>query len=468
MLTCLNLQAVQMNQQTLNKTEKRASVALASVFGIRMLGLFLIMPVLAIYAREYPDYSALLMGITLGAYGLTQALLQIPLGMLSDRVGRRPIIIGGLCVFIIGSVVAAMADSLWMVAVGRAIQGLGAIAAAILAMAADVSREQQRTKVMAIIGMCIGLAFALAMVAGPLLGSWLGLSGLFWFTAASGVVGIIVLVVSVPRVTTRSARREALPVASELKGLLKNGQLWQLNLGVFVLHAVLTAWFITLPTQLQNAGFDTATHAWFYLPTLLLSIAVMVPMIIRSSRTDNQVFWFRIALVMLIVAIALADFVAVGMAGLALALVVFFSGFNYLEASLPSLLTRIAPAGSKGSASGLYATCQFLGAFIGGAGGGWFLQQFQLAGLGIASLVLLCFWLLFTVAMKNPKPVTNVAISLQHIEALSVIKELNEQLLSVAGVEEVRYAEDDKISYLKVDKKRYDEETVQGLLQQYK
>lgn len=453
-----------MSQQTLNQTEKRAAVALASVFGIRMLGLFLIMPVLAIYARDYPDYSAFLMGATLGAYGLTQALLQIPMGMLSDRWGRRPVIILGLLVFILGSVVAAQADSLLGVAIGRAIQGLGAVAAAILALAADVSREQQRTKVMAIIGMCIGLAFAVAMVAGPLLGSWLGLAGIFWFTAATGVLGIVVLVASVPQVQTQTARRDALPVASELRSLLKHGQLWQLNVGVFVLHAVLTAWFITLPTQLQQAGFEPATHAWFYLPTLVASIAVMVPMIIRSSRTDNQVFWFRLALLMLCIGVALADMLGASAMVLVAALVIFFAGFNYLEASLPSLLTRIAPAGSKGSASGLYATSQFLGAFIGGSTGGWVLQTYQSTGLGILSLTLLGCWLVLTLWMKNPKAVTNVTLNLGHL-AETQRSELNQRLLQVTGVEEVRYAPDDQISYLKVDKKQYDEETVQGLLQ---
>ena len=453
-----------MSQQKLNHTEKRAALALASVFGIRMLGLFLIMPVLAIYARDYPDYSAALMGFTLGAYGLTQALLQIPMGMLSDRIGRRPVIVLGLLIFIVGSVIAALADTLVGIAIGRAVQGLGAVAAAILALAADVSREQQRTKVMAVIGMCIGLAFALAMIAGPLLGDSLGLSGLFWFTAATGVLGIIILLLSVPTPQTQRARREALPVASELTQLLKHSQLWQLNVGVFVLHAVLTAWFITLPTQLIDAGFATSTHAWFYLPTLVLSIIIMVPMIIRSSRTDNQVFWFRLALLMLCSGVFIGDVFGHSGISLAAALLIFFAGFNYLEASLPSLLTRISPAGSKGSASGIYATCQFLGAFIGGSVGGWVLQHYQSVGLGVFSLALLGLWLLLTRWMKNPKPVTNVTINLSHVAAKHRAK-LNQQLAEVTGVEEVRYAPDDKISYLKVDKKQYDEKTVQGLLQ---
>lgn len=456
-----------MTQQKLNKTEKRGALALASVFGIRMLGLFLIMPVLAVYARDFADYSPLLMGITLGAYGLTQALLQIPLGMLSDKIGRRPIIIVGLLVFIGGSVIAANAESLTMIAIGRALQGLGAVAAAIMALAADLSRDQQRTKVMAIIGMCIGLAFVVAMLAGPLIGSVTGLTGLFWFTAASGVLALVIFIGLVPQATQSRARREALPVASELKRVLTHGQLWPLNIGVFVLHAVLTAWFMMLPTQLTAIGYDLENHAWFYLPTLVLAVAIMVPMIIRSSSTDRQVAWFRIALLCLLAGVALSGLVASSTLTIALALVVFFVGFNFLEASLPSLLTRMAPVGSKGSATGVFATSQFLGAFVGGSAGGWVLQQFTTTGLTAALLGLLIFWLLLTVRMKNPRTVTNVALSLSTTVDHQQVTKLVDDLAQVAGVEELRYAQDDQIIYLKVDKKQYDEETVQGLLQHY-
>ncbi|MFV1467521.1 MULTISPECIES: MFS transporter [Idiomarina] len=453
-----------MTPQKLNKTEKKAALALASVFGIRMLGLFLIMPVLAVYAQEYPDYSPLWVGIALGAYGLTQALLQIPLGMLSDRLGRKPVIVGGLLVFVAGSVVAAQADTLFGVSVGRALQGLGAIAAAILALAADLSRDEQRPKVMATIGMCIGLAFAVSLVAGPLLGDVIGLSGLFWFTAASGVLGIFVLLLSVPKVVTTSARRESLPVLSELGDLLKHKQLWCLNSGIFVLHAILTAWFVTLPTQLQNAGFESQTHAWFYLPTLAASILFMVPMIIHSSRNNNSVQWLRFSIVTLIVSLLI-----IGVAGqsgwlLVAALVIFFTGFNFIEASLPSLLTRIAPAGSKGSASGIYSTGQFLGAFVGGVAGGWVLQNYQISGVVVFCLILLVCWLLISLVMVNPAGVTSVSLSLPGLSEDKATK-LSERLLTVAGVTEARWVEEDQATYLKVDKKHYDEKAVNQLLE---
>ncbi|MDV6315910.1 MFS transporter [Idiomarina sp. HP20-50] len=453
-----------MTQQKLNKTERKAALALASVFGIRMLGLFLIMPVLAVYAQDYPDYSPLWVGIALGAYGLSQALLQIPLGMLSDRIGRKPVIVMGLLVFVAGSVVAAQADTLFGVSIGRALQGLGAIAAAILALAADLSRDEQRPKVMATIGMCIGLAFAVSLVAGPLLGDIIGLSGLFWFTAGSGILGILVLLLSVPKVVTTSARRESLPVLSELGHLLKHKQLWCLNSGIFVLHAILTAWFVTLPMQLQNAGFESQSHAWFYLPTLVASIALMVPMIIHSSRNNNSVQWLRVSILTLI-----ASLLIIGLAGqsawlLVVALVIFFTGFNFIEATLPSLLTRVAPAGSKGSASGIYSTGQFLGSFVGGVAGGGVLQNFGLSGVVVFCLILLLCWLIISFFMVNPAGVTSVSLSLPGLSEGKAI-ELSERLLTVAGVKEARWVEEDQATYLKVDKKNYDEKAVNQLLE---
>ncbi|WP_300320221.1 MFS transporter [Idiomarina sp.] len=452
-----------MTQHSLNKTERKAAFSLASVFGIRMLGLFLIMPVLAVYAQAYPDYSPLLVGIALGAYGLTQALLQIPLGMASDRIGRKPIIIGGLVVFVLGSIVAALADSLVMVSVGRALQGVGAIAAAILALAADLSRDEQRPKVMAIIGMCIGLAFAVSLVVGPLLGGIIGLSGLFWFTAATGVLGIVVLVMSVPQVVTTSARRESLPVASELKKLLKHKQLWCLNTGIFVLHAILTAWFVTIPTQLQSAGFESQTHAWLYLPTLAASVVLMVPMIIRSARNNSSVQWLRASIAILIISLATVFYAGESAVWLVAALVVFFTGFNFIEASLPSLLTRIAPAGSKGSASGIYSTCQFLGAFVGGVAGGWVLQNYQTSGIVVFCLILLLCWFVISFLMKNPESVTSLSVATPNLTKDKAIR-LSEKLLTIAGVKEARWVEDDQATYLKVDKKAYDEKAVNELL----
>ena len=458
----------QQNQDNrLTPIERRASGALAAVFGLRMLGLFLIMPVIAIYGQKYPDYTPLLIGLAIGAYGLTQALLQIPLGMLSDRIGRRPVIVGGLLIFAAGSLVAATADTLVGVVIGRALQGMGAIAAAILALAADITRDSQRPKVMATIGMFIGLSFALALVLGPLLGAQIGLSGLFYFTAVSAVFGIVVLLAAVPKVAQKTARGDLIPLKSELSMLMKDGQLARLNFGVFVLHCVLTAFFVVVPLQLMRGGLAADNHAWLYLPTLIASFALMIPMLIKAERQRQQPQFFRVAIALVVAAVAVIVFVPAHWTYLAVAVVLFFTGFNFLEATLPSSLTRFAPAGRKGSASGIYATCQFFGAFVGGAAGGSIYQSFGLLGVGIFCTVLLLCWFAVSFGMRPPPQQQSVSYNLpklvdEHVDGLA------EQLSTIVGVEEVRIVAAEKTVYLKVHKTDYNEADVKAQLAPYK
>lgn len=447
-------------------TERKAAAALASVFGLRMLGLFLILPVMAIYAPLYPDYQPWLVGLAIGAYGLTQAFLQIPLGMLSDRIGRRPVIIGGLLLFALGSVVAAMADTLTGVIIGRALQGTGAIAAAILALAADVSRDEQRAKVMATIGMCIGLAFALALVLGPALGGVIGLRGLFWVTAVSALLGIVVLLLFLPKVVTRSSSRDVVPVSAELRGLVTQPQLLRLNLGVFVLHACLTAWFVAIPTLLSDSGLTVAQHAWIYLPTLVASIAIMVPLLIIAARKNVQVPFFRLAIGLLMIAVVMVVFSYATWLWLALALVIFFAGFNYLEASLPALLTRMAPAGSKGSASGIYATFQFSGAFAGGVLGGLVGQHYGNPGIGIFCLLLLVCWGCVTLGMRVHSQHKNLAFNTASLDA-SKAELLVARITALAGIEEARVVVAESMAYVKVDQREYDAQALDALLQEF-
>ncbi|MDX1706894.1 MFS transporter [Pseudidiomarina sp.] len=454
------------SEHRLTSIERRASGALAAVFGLRMLGLFLIMPVIAIYGRSYPDYTPVLVGLAIGAYGLTQALLQIPLGMLSDRIGRRPVIVGGLVVFAIGSLVAAAADTLTGVVIGRALQGTGAIAAAILALAADVTRDSQRPKVMALIGMCIGLSFAIALVLGPLLGQYIGLSGLFAFTAVSAVAGILVLLIAVPEVKARSAKGDVLPLRGELKSLLTHGQLARLNAGVFVLHCILTAFFVVVPVQLVAGGLAAQQHAWLYLPALLASFALMIPMLIRAEKKRQQPFYFRVAIVLLITAVAIIGFIPAHWLYLVAAIVVFFTGFNFLEANLPSSLTRFAPAGRKGSASGIYATAQFSGAFVGGLSGGLMLQYFGLMGIGIFCVVLLLCWFLITAGMQPPPQWKNLSFTL-HTLKHEQVEQLAAALAEVNGVEEVRIVPAEQTAYLKVHKTDYNEQAIKAQLAPY-
>ncbi|RUO41846.1 MFS transporter [Pseudidiomarina aestuarii] len=450
----------------LTPLERRAAGALATVFGLRMLGLFLIMPVIAIYGRAYPDYTPLLIGLAIGAYGLTQAALQIPAGLLSDRIGRRPVIIGGLLIFAAGSMIAATADTLTGVVIGRALQGCGAIAAAILALAADVSRESQRPKVMATIGMFIGLSFALALVLGPLLAASIGLSGIFWFTAVSALLGILVLQLAVPRVQVHAAKGEVLPATNQLQALLKHPQLLRLNSGVFVLHALLTAFFIVIPEQLVTAGLAVEDHAWLYLPTLLLSFALMLPMLIRAERKRQQPLFFRVAILLLALAVVANAFFAAHWLLVAGVIVLFFTGFNFLEATLPSSLTRFAPAGNKGSASGLYATFQFLGAFVGGAFGGWIQQEFGTIGVGIFALLLLLCWFMITVGMQPPPQRASVSFKLAPLDQQRADL-LLENLAAQTGVTEVHVVAAEQVVYLKVDKSTYNEDQVKLVLAPY-
>lgn len=458
----------QQNQDNrLTPIERRASGALAAVFGLRMLGLFLIMPVIAIYGQQYPDYTPLLIGLAIGAYGLTQALLQIPLGMLSDRIGRKPVIVGGLILFAMGSLVAAWADTLVGVVIGRALQGTGAIAAAILALAADITRDSQRPKVMATIGMFIGLSFALALVLGPLLGAQIGLSGLFYFTAVSAVFGIVVLLAAVPSVSQKSARGDLIPLSSELGQLFKNPQLGRLNFGVLVLHCVLTAFFVVVPLQLMRGGLAADEHAWLYLPTLLFSFALMIPMLIRAERQRQQPHYFRVAIALVVIAVGVIAFVPAHWAYLAIAVVLFFTGFNFLEATLPSSLTRFAPAGRKGSASGIYSTFQFLGAFIGGAAGGSIYQHFGLLGVGIFCVVLLLCWFVVSFGMQPPPQQQSVSYTLPKLSAAQS-DGLAEQLSRVTGVEEVRIVAAEHTVYLKVHKADYNDADVEAQLAPYR
>lgn len=455
-----------MSATGLNRTEKRAALTLASIFGLRMLGLFLIMPVLAIYGQSYPDYTPFLVGIAIGAYGLTQAFLQIPMGWLSDRIGRRPVILGGLAVFALGSVVAAMADTMSGVIVGRILQGAGAIAGAVLALAADSAREEQRPKVMAVIGMGIGLSFVLALIIAPLLGGVIGMSGLFWMTAALAVGGILLMWRGMPVTYQQVPSRDVLPVPKELKRLLKHGQLMRLNFGVFVLHLVLTAWFVTLPLQLVDAGLAPQNHSWLYLPTLILSFAVMVPMMIILVRRKQQVLGMRLAMLMLIAALASVAIYADALVGLIIGVWIFFIGFNYLEASLPAMLTQHAPAGSKGSASGIYTTAQFAGAFMGGVIGGYSLQKFGATGVIIFCIALLVCWLLISMGLQQVLATTRMTYELAGLTPTQAVA-LSSELTALGGIEEAIVIADEGAVYLKVQRDSFNAQAIQDVLARY-
>ena len=352
----------------MTSAERRAGVALAGVFALRMLGLFLILPVFAVHARALPSgHDAALIGLTLGAYGITQACLQIAYGAASDRYGRKPVIVAGLLLFALGSFIAAAATDLPGILVGRALQGAGAISAAVTALAADLTREQHLTKVMAMIGGSIGLVFALSMVAAPLLFDLVGLSGMFVLT---GVLSLLAIVV-VWRVVPVAPAIPRQPGWAGFREVLVQPQLLRMNAGVFILHLVQTAMWVLLPAALiERGGLAVGAHWKLYLPAVLLSLALMVPAVIAAERKGRMKAVFLAAIALLSIAQLGFAYLAEGLSGLFFWLLVFFVAFNVLEATQPSLIARLAAPHAKGAALGVYNTLQSLGLFAGGALGG--------------------------------------------------------------------------------------------------
>ena len=445
-----------MQQASWSTDEKNAGFSLAMIYAVRMLGLFMILPVFAIYAENLPGATPLLAGVALGIYGLTQAVLQIPFGLLSDKLGRKPVIAFGLLIFAAGSLVAANADSIYGIILGRALQGSGAIAAALMALAADLSREEHRLKMMSFIGVSIGFAFAVAMVIGPVLFHHIGMSGLFVFTAVLAMVALIILFVRVPTPEKSVFHRDAQTEPTQIGQILLDTQLLRLDFGIFTLHAILMASFMTVPLMLQQAGLSKEDHWMLYLPVFMLSVMLMVPFIIRAEkkRRMKQVF------VGAIFSLAIAELGLLvrgdSVWHIGFTLTVFFTAFNLLEASLPSLVAKIAPADRKGTAMGMYSSSQFLGAFAGGIMGGYMYQHWHSAGVFISCIALILLWLALAISMKNPRYVSNYLLNVGAI-AQQDVNQLVAKLVSVKGVAEVTVNADDGIAYLKVEMQALDE-----------
>jgi len=388
----------------MSPAELRAGASLAGVFGLRMLGLFLILPVFAVHAPQLAGGDNLtLVGIALGAYGLSQALLQIPFGMASDRWGRKPVIYIGLIVFAAGSFLAAAAGDIWTAIAGRTLQGAGAISSVVVALAADLTRVEHRTKVMAMIGGMIGFAFALSLVAAPALYRWIGMSGLFVLTGALCIVAIGVVKALVPEPPPPVPR----PSGAGAHDVLQP-ELLRLNLGIFVLHIAQMAMFVVLPTLLVEAGLPLPAHWRLYLPVVLVSFAIMAPPILYADRRNRHKPVLLAAVALLIVVQTCLVFSSSVMA-YALALLAFFVAFNVLEALLPSLVSRIAPAHARGTAIGVYNTTQTLGLFFGGLGGGWLAKHYGAAAVFAGCALLSALWLAAASAMRSPGAVNGLS-----------------------------------------------------------
>ena len=392
--------------------EKKAVSALAGIFALRMFGLFLLLPVLAIYAARLPASTPLLVGLALGVYGLTQGLFQIAFGIASDRFGRKPVITAGLLVFAAGSLIAALADNIGALIIGRAIQGAGAVSAAALALTADLTSEAQRTKAMAVIGVSIGAVFLLSLMLAPPLQGAIGVAGIFWLGAALALaaVGVLWRWVPEPDASPRRDPSHQLPVARPLRRILADAHLMRLNAGVFCLHASLTAVFVVLPALLQTqSGIPLAGHWQLYVPVLLLSVVGMVPLVLLGSRDNGIAAAFRSAVGLLLLASgALAWSAGGGLVALLAALWLFFVAFNALEALLPSLVSRTAPPTEKGAAIGVYTSFQFLGMFAGGLIAGYLTTPFGATGVFYFCTVAAGLWLVsILVAPKINKPPTS-------------------------------------------------------------
>lgn len=440
----------------MNRQELHATGGLAAIFAMRLLGLFMIYPVFLGYAQHLRGATPERIGLALGAYGLAQGVLQIPFGLLSDRLGRKLIIGVGLGLFAIGSVVAAMATTIDGVIVGRILQGTGAVGAAVLALVADLTREEVRTRAMALVGITIGFTFVIAIATGPVLASAIGVPGIFWLTAVLALIGIAITAVVVPTPPRLVRHRDTEAVPALFARVCRDGELLRLDFAIFALHAILTASFLAVPSLLVRTLHLANASDWrLYLPVMVTSVALMVPIVILAERGGRMKEVFLLTITML--AASLLAFAAGGgnAVVLVIGLVVFFGGFNAMEALLPSLVTKMAPAGAKGTATGIYSSSQFLGIFFGGAVGGWALATGgDRAVFGFALAVALA-WLALAATMRRPGRYRSRIVRLSEA-ALREPGKIAERIGTAPGVVEAFVAADEGCAYLKIDPARFD------------
>jgi MFS family permease len=446
----------------MEREQLRAAASLSAVFSVRLLGLFMIYPVFEAYANNLSGANPYLVGEALGIYGLTQGLLQIPFGLLSDRVGRKVMIVLGLVLFALGSAVAALSSSIGGVIIGRALQGSGAVGSVILALLADLTSEENRTKAMAMVGISIGGSFMIALVAGPITAQFIGVAGIFWVMVALALIGIATTEFTVPKPRRVRVHRDVEPVPSLIFGVLRNNELLRLDFGVFALHAMLTASFLVVPGLLRGTLNMAAQDQWIvYLPVLVVSVILMLPAIIVAEKYRRMKAVFVIAVAGLL-ASQLLFYAAGDLLTLLAALVLFFSAFNVMEATLPSLITKTAPPDAKGTAMGVYSSSQFLGIFVGGIVGGWAHQHAGIAGVFALTAAIAFIWLCAAVTMAQPSYLTTRLVPIAG-SSVGDAEKLAASLRQVPGVAEAVVVADEKLAYLKVDSKSFDATMAQAL-----
>ena len=443
----------------MNAIERRSTFALSSIFALRMLGLFMIIPVFSIAGQSYQYATPALIGLAVGIYGLSQAILQIPFSLWADRFSRKPLIILGLVLFALGGAIAAMSHTIYGVIIGRAIAGAGAVSAVVMALLADVTREEQRTKAMAVMGMSIGVSFVIAFSLGPWLTSQVGISGLFWVTTIMGIAAIFMLML-VPKVT-RHHRNFRQGYLAQLKQVIQMGDLNRLHGSVFSLHLLLTAMFIYVPSQLiEFANIPLAKHGMVYLPLLVISLFFAFPSIIVAEKYRKMRGIFLTAILGIIAGLLILIFGYESKYILLLGLGLFFIAFNVMEALLPSWLSKSAPLQSKATAMGINASSQFLGAFFGGVLGGQLLMLHN-TSLGWSILAgIAMIWLLISFGLAQPRYLSSIVLPLPELKQTD---EWTSKLLAIRGIEEVVVMAEQKVAYIKVDKQIIDDAARQHL-----
>lgn len=434
--------------------ERRAVFSLSTIMALRMIGLFMVLPVFALYASHLSGATPFLIGLAIGIYGLTQALLQIPFGSLSDHIGRKPVILFGLILFGIGSLIAGTTRSIELTILGRALQGAGAIGSTLLAMMADLTSEEQRTKSMAIAGMTIGFSFSLAMLLGPVLTQWISVNELFLLAAALSLVAIAILYFFVPHATTLCWHRESEPELRSFLVLLTHPDLAPLNMGIFILHAIFTASFVVIPIMLfHEAKLPVNQQYYYYLPALLCAFILSLGCIGIAERKQQIKPFFMAGISSLLIAEILLWRVhnETHLLLILLSLCLFFTGFSLLEAFLPSLISRAAPLGRKGSALGIYSCAQFLGIFAGGVVGGWLYGNYHYTGVYLFCILLSLFWLALALFMQPPRYFITQTLRLLPAQ-LNKKDRIAAQFYSIPGVSEVTIIAEESIAYLKIER----------------
>ncbi len=433
----------------MNSVEKRAILGVGGIFALRMIGLFMIVPVFSVYGDNYAHATPFLIGLAVGIYGLGQAIFQIPMSLAADKFPRKPIIFLGLILFAVGGIIAANATDIYEVIIGRALAGSGAVSAVLMALLADVTREEMRTKAMATMGLTIATSIMLAFAFGPLLVGSLGISGLFWLTAGFAVLAMVLLLVVPTPLRVLKHNLDNKSIGEQLATVLKIGDLNRLHIGIFALHLTMTAIFVILPHQLNEVmGLSVRQQGLVYLPLLFIGFAVAIPFIIiaEKKRKMRQVFLGAIALMTAsLVILALGSQVGVG---IIFGLLLYFMGFNLLEATIPSWISKRAPVANKATAMGLNSSSQFFGAFVGGAMGGLLLSQPNVLAWGILALIMAAA-LLLIIPIAQPPYLSSTTVTIpKNIN----IQDWSRQMLAVDGVDELVVMAKEQVAYLKLDK----------------